>query len=398
MSRSLPRFALLLLGLLSGAALARGQDDDPSLRGKKLSEWLQMLKEDNTRREDQAVNRRRAGLLAVELIGTRRSRKVLPAIVTALREDSDERVREAAAQALARVVVKSKKDKDESVRVEQVREALAAVLKTDKSGRVREATATALGKLEEDARGAIGVLAGALKDPHPGTRTAAADSLRRLGKEAADALPELQQALQDKQLERLTRVHAALAIGRIGAPDGLTALPALKEVFANSKTPAEVRKAVAETLGRLGKEAAEAAAVLGAALTEPNSDVEVRRAAAVALDQMAPETKAALPGLKKALRDPDKFVRCQAMHALGRMGKELGADSKDVVTGLLQGLDDNVIEVRVAAIETFAALGSEGLGDDRKAVLDRLKATARESQKAVREAAQEAVKKLEGSA
>jgi HEAT repeat protein len=250
--------------------------------------------------------------------------------------------------------------------------------------------------MESEARGAAGSLAAALKDPHAGTRAAAADALRRLGPASVEALPDLQQVLADSAADRATRVQCVLAIGRIGPPEALTALGTMKEVLADVKAPTDVRKAVCETLGLLGKEAAGAAPVLGQTLTASTSDVTLRRAAAVALDELGAEGRIAIPSLKKALKDEDKFVRCHAMHVLGQYGKELGPHTRDVVTGLLQAMDDTVLEVRVAAIETLGTLGAEGLGPDTQAVMDRLADASRDSSKAVSQAAAAALKKIQG--
>jgi HEAT repeat protein len=380
--------ALLLLAL---PAPGRAADDDPVIQTKKLSEWLKMLE------SDPKPERRRAALLAVELIGPRRSRKVVPALVAALR-DAEERVREGAAAALGRIADKAvnASERADDLRLDAVRDGLATTLRGDKSARVREAAATALGRMKGEARGAVGALAAALKDANPGTRAAAADALRRLGPDAEEALPEIQQVLQDRAADRATRVQCALAVGRIGAPDALPALPGLKEVLADTRAPAEVRKAAAEALGQLGKDAAPAASALGQALTAPGTDLSVRRESAAALDAIGPEGRAALPALIQALKDEDKFVRCHSMRAIGRYGKDLGPEAKAAVTGLLRGMDDSVLDVRVAAIETLGTLGAEALGADLKAVTDRLTDATRDSQKVVSEAAATALKKIQG--
>jgi HEAT repeat protein len=382
--------ALPAVLLLTLSAVARAPEDDPVIQTKKLSEWLQMLQSDPN------ANNRLAAVLVADLAGVKRGRKVVPALLAALRDDADERVRERTAALLGRIADKLVRDKVEDFPYDPMRDGLSAAVRGDKSARVREASAIALGRMQDRAIGAVGALAIALKDASPGTRAAAADALRRLGPAARDALPEIQQVLQDKTADRATRVQCALAVGRIGAPEALAALPALKEVLADAKAPVEVRKAAAEALGQVGKDAAPAAEILGQVLTTAGTDRDVRREAAAALDAIGPDGKAALPDLIKALKDEDKFVRCHSMHAIGRYGKELGPSTKDAVEALLRCLDDSVLDVRVAAIETFGTLGADGLGNDVKAVTDRLTDATRDSQKVVSEAAAASLKKIQG--
>ncbi len=382
--------ALLFLALLAQVAPIRAEDDDPAYRGKKLSEWLDLLQNGKN------VNERRAGLIAVRLIGPRKSRKVVPALIGAVRENSEEKVRTGAALALGDIADKARPDDD--IRIDNIRDALAAALRTDKSDRVREASAKALGDMKDKARGAAGVLAVALRDPHAGTRTAAANALRKLGKDAREALADLQTALKDAKLERLTRVHCALALGRIGPADALPAVPALRDILGDPKNHEEIRKACADALGELGKEAADAAPTLGAVLTAKGTDVTLRRACADALDQMGADARPALPALRLALKDDDQHIRSRSLHAISRMGKELGDDRKTTLIGVLACMDDNVLEVRVAAIEALGNLGAaDSLGEQAKAVVNRLTEATRDPQKVISEAAQVALKKLQGT-
>ncbi len=382
--------AVPLLALLAGLSTIRAEEDDPPFRGKKLSEWVDLLQNGKNYEE------RRAGLLAVQLIGPRKSRKITPALLAALRENTEAKIRAGAASALGNIAAKAREDDD--IPLDKVRDALAAALRTDKAEHVREASARALGDMKGKAHGSAGVLAVALKDPHAGTRTAAANALRKLGKDADEALAELQTALKDAKLERLTRVYCALALGRIGPPDALPAVPALKEVLANVKNDAELRKACAQALGEMGKDAANVAPTLGVVLTARDADVPLRRACAEALDQMEADARPALPALRAALKDDDQFVRSLSLHAISRMGKELGDEHKAALLGVLACMDDNVLEVRVAAIEALGNLGAaDALGEQAKTVTNRLTEATRDPQKAVREAAQVALKKLQGS-
>jgi HEAT repeat protein len=391
MPRSLLVPALVLL--LAAAAALKAEQDDPIVQRRRLSEWLKVLQ------EDPETNHRRAALLVVQLLGPRYGRQVVPAVATALRGDREERVRAGAATVLGHLAARARKDKLDDFRYDNIRDALVTALRGDKAARVRQAGATALGRLDEDARGAVPVLASALKDKDRETRIAAADTLRGLGPYASEALPELQQVLGNAGVDQHTRALCALAIGRIGVPDGLPALSTLQEVLSNARGPKELRKAAAETLGLFGKDSAGAAAALGRVVTSGESDVMLRRAAVVALDAIGPQGRAALPALQKALRDEDRYVRCHAMHALGGYGRELGDDTRAVVGGLLRGMDDNVLDVRLAAIETLGVLGTGGagdLGEDAKAVIDRLTEATRDAQKPVREAAAAALKRLQG--
>src|SRR5437899_2194632 len=122
MSRPLTFLAVLILTVLSVPSPAAAQDDEPKFRDKTLSEWLVMLEgtreagqrrlalhalgagADHTLVWRQLTNNRRAALLVVEVAyGPAKSKKVLPALITALRNDPEESIRAGAAQALGRI-------------------------------------------------------------------------------------------------------------------------------------------------------------------------------------------------------------------------------------------------------------------------------------------------------
>jgi HEAT repeat protein len=381
--------ALFALSLLVVPA-ARADEDDPVFRGKMLSEWLQMLQ------EDKDPNHRQAAIIALQLIGPNKSRKVLPALVSALRDDGEPKVRARAGSVLGALVEKAIRDKNTDVRLPPLRDALAAAVRADKSDQVREAAARALGMFEKEGALAVSALAVALEDKHEGTRAAAADALRRIGKDAAEALPALQKVLADKTAGRLTRIQCALAIGRIGAPDGLAALSTLKEVLADTKANSEVRKAAAETLGRFGRDAADAVPTLASTLASRDSNLTLRRAVVNTLDDIGPSASEALPSLQGALKDEDKFVRSASLHTIGQLGSAIASRRKKVVDAVLTCMDDNALEVRIAAIDTLATLGPEALGDQLPGVVQRLTETMSDSEKVIRDAATQALKKLQG--
>jgi HEAT repeat protein len=412
MSRLLLVLSLPFAALLLSWSPARGaQEKEPELAGVKLSAWLNQLEKGKD-----AKQRLRAALV-VGLIGELKSPKVVPALVKALGNDDDEKVRTAAAKAIGRnvaaVFAKAREDKEEDLPTyDGARNALVDRLKGDKSDGVREACATALGEIGPDAAAAVGALAGALKAKHDGTRTAAAEALRRMGKEARPALAALEEVLADKKASDLARVHAAHALTQLGA-DGRPSLNTLKEALADKKAPPVLRLAVAGALVRMGKAGAGAAEGLGAVLDEkapapkkkpPSAEDRaaaeahkaLRRAAVTTLDALGAEAKAALPALVKALDDRDNYVRCLAMHSVAQLGKDLEDHREAALKGLRRGLKSADVEVLVSAIEAFGMMGLEGLGTEASAVAKELRAVgARDGRKAVQEALKSALEKVQ---
>src|SRR5262249_22601853 len=120
----------------------------------------------------------------------------------------------------------------------------------------------------------------------------------------------------------------------------------------------------------------------------------LRRACLTALDNFGAAARPALPQLRLGLRDKDKFIRTLSMHVIGRLGRDLGPEGKEIVKELLKITGDPGFEVRVAAIATLGNPGPDALGDELPAVLERLAELTKDTQRGVREAAEDARKKL----
>jgi HEAT repeat protein len=424
MWRRLSLSLLLPLALLTPSA-ARAADDEPVIQNKTLSEWLEMLKGDKARADrDTALfalgsaaahpgawkhqaRLREAGLLAVSLIGPQKSPKVLPALLDALHNDSDESIRRGAAQSLGRLGAKVHEDNasaSRKINLADVRDGLAVGLDKDKSPKVREACARALGLLLEEPGRTVPELAAALKDPDGATQAAAADSVRRFSESKLlaprEALPQLEAALKDPKTNTLARVRLAITIGMIGQQPATSVNPkVLIDVLNEEGTPEELRVAIVETLGRLGPALVRegdrgAVEALTKVLGDTKSALEMRRACLGALDNFGAAARPALPLLGKGLKDKDKFVRTLSMHVIGHLGRDLGPEGKEIVKELLKITGEAAFEVRVSAIETLGNLGADALGDELPAVLDRLTELTKDTQRGVREAAEEARKKL----
>jgi HEAT repeat protein len=335
---------------------------------------------------------RRIGLVGLQIIGPEKYPAGVAVIVTALQTDPEPEIRAAAAQTLAAMYEKIEKGK-----FAQAREAISLALRSDRSAQVRTAAATALGLIDpEEARSSVLLLKNALEDPSPEVVLAAADTLRRLGKEASDALPNLVKLLKDPMADPLARTQAALALGRVGPPEAVQAggVVALKETILAAETAPDLRIACVASVGFFGKDAADAVPAVGALLVLKATPLEMRRKAIDTLDQLGLDARPALQEILKATRDDDKHVRVRAIHALALMGKELGPELPTAVAAFNAALSDPAVDVRIAAINACTLLGLEGLGDSQKPILERISALTRDTQRDVADTARNALTKL----
>lgn len=400
------------LALLMGPGFSRSQDDsDKIVFKKRASEWMTILRDDKS-----TVRDKRRALIALTRAGPQ-TRKVFEGIGTALREDKEEIVRKMAARVLGELAAKGQDvERLDKVPVKPAVEALAFALKKDRSAAVKEAAAIALGrigpvglpadKFTPAAREAVPELAAALKDASPDVRAAAADALGSLGPHAGEAVPELAQALRDNKGKEGLRLrgYVVSALGRIGR-GARAAVAALVEVMDEPdvadaaadvrKTQVELRRSAIEALGVIESPAAlePLARMLDKSLAK--KDAVLSRAAVTAINQYGLERRTVLPVLVKALADPDRDVRCQAMHAVGQLGRDLGPNRRVVIGVLRKGIKDQISEVRLAAILALGELGPQIIGEDLKAVKEELRLASRTGQKAIDEAAVATLKHLD---
>lgn len=388
------RSLLVLVTLpLVAVGIGRAQEDEPTLLDVKLSDWIKRLDEGVTPKE------RRKAAIAIEQIGHAKSRRVVPALVKALRDDKDEFVRLAAARAVGRAVAKANEQareerKEELPKFETARETLVTALRFDKADAVREAAALALGDIGPDARLAASALGAALKDKQTAVVRAAVSALRRMGKEAKDAQADLAALLGNSAADVEARTDAAVVVGLL-RDDAATLVGVLKNLVADPKTDARLRRASTEALGKYGKEGAEAAVILGVLLLSKDSPPELKLAAVTSIDQFGPEGKPAIASLVRAVLDDDRAVRCLAMQTLAKLNSFLADQRKPAIVNLLKSLDDSNAEVIVTALETLGNFAAEGLAGDADEVVKKIDAViAREGRKSLQEAARAARDKI----
>ena len=360
----LPR--LVLLVLVAVPAVASSQDN--TYGGRTSGEWLMMLK------EDKESKRRRAAVIVLEVFGPK-VRGVVPGLCEALEKDAEPELRREVALLLGRMGPDAKEAVPH----------LAEALKKDKVDGVREAAALALSeKLSSFAYEHVLVLGTALKDPHAGTRAAAAMALNAFGDKARLALPQIMDVAKDKKADRLPRLYAVQIVSRLQTDQPETG-SLLVDIVNDGAAPATLRSAAAEGLGRREKTAKEELHALTKLLTE--KPVELRRAAATALAKLGEQAAPVWPQIQPRLADEDNTVRFQLIRVAGGAARE----HKEALEALGQlTLKDAHVENRLAAIGELGQLGSAA--GAVAAVLEGI--ATQDARAAIREAAAAALKRI----
>jgi HEAT repeat protein len=331
--------ALLISSSVPLAAQEKKKDPlDELILGKSVGDWIKIL------RTHENPKFRRAALIALEASDTA-GRTGLPALLAAIEKDKEPQVRQEAVMLLGRLGPETR----------GAIKALVESLQTDKADEVREAAASAIGtKFTKQAEDYINVLADALKDPHVGTRVAVAGALRNMGESAKPAFPALLEAARNPKENPQVRAAAVLVVSRYGKDNPQT-LPLLLELLKSTDTPAALREAAADGLGRSGSDSSEVVLTLSQTLTDKN--IELRKASAVALGSLGVKAKSAWPTIKERLSDAkeDSGIR----NNLVRLAGVLARSNTDAIKALTDvAKDDKSTENRIAAIQELGELAS----------------------------------------
>lgn len=284
------------------------------------------------KKDDKARVRQAAAAALGEL--SEEAKVAVPALASAL-DDKETSVRIAAALALAEFS-------------EDGTPAIPALAKSlqDEDPKIRSAAIKALVYIGKPARGE---LAKAIKSPHPEVRLPALKAIIDAGgDEAKAAVPLVAAGLKDKNAA--TRKEAAESLKLFGA-DAKPALPALTLALKDEST--DVRLRSVECLANIGKPAADA---LVTALKNDNDDV--REKATTAIGELAPEVPAAIPVLADIIQNEKSGpTRHSAVTALTRYGPAARPAIKPLLA-LLRETDD---AMRERAHKALAAIGADAV-------------------------------------
>ena len=132
---------------------------------------------------------------------------------------------------------------------------------------------------------------------------------------------------------------------------GLPAVPALIEALKHKVS--DVKSNAAKALGLIGPAAKDAIPNLIVNLHDKND--EVREFSVIAIGEIGPSAKDAVPALIEAfLNDEDSWIRSEAKEALGYIGPA----AKEAIPALNKLLDDENPDVREAAKEAIKKIES----------------------------------------
>lgn len=222
-----------------------------------------------------------------------------PTLGTLLKNDKDERVRRQAAAALGEISPKG------------AAPVLAAALMDDSAG-VRSAAAEALAKLGREAAPALGALAAALKDNQQDVRLGALKAITAIGPEAKAVLPQIHSALKER--DRETRLLALEAVAVIGAEDAKTI-----EILVDLVQEKDLRRNVAAVIARIGKATVP---VLVKKLGNPGK-TEAKVGIIFALGELGPDARGAWKALQREFQaNPHPDVRKAILEAGRKIDKQ----------------------------------------------------------------------------
>jgi HEAT repeat protein len=292
----------------------------------------------------------------------------LPVLIRALRsEHATERLR--AAKALGRLGWLA-------------REALPALVRTlnDADNKVREAAASAVGLMGPDA---LPTLVGMLGHSDKYVRRKAVWAMGKLGPLARPALPSLCQSLKDA--DPRTASGAAQAIGNMGA-DGADGVGPLSEAMRG--TNIVLCRLAAKALSQIGPPAL---STLIAHLQ--HTDPFVRGESALALGWMGSAAQSAVPLLARVLRGPESSLTRTPPPSSFTPTSIPPPDSATITPIQMPPADGQVAEVNC---RVYAAQALGRLGPAAAAALTELREAAANGPEAVRLAAQQAVRQIQG--
>jgi HEAT repeat protein len=343
----------LVIGIML-AATGLSSADDSVYEGKTLKQWVGEL-------EARDAKARLWAIMTIAEIGPDAHQAVPPLIECF--KDKRERLRYKASEAVGKIGPKAipllvKSLESDNVHVRRwsayalgemhagAKEAIPALLEAvkDQDSKVRAAAVAALGAMGPAAKTAIPAGTRLLRDEDSAVRRSAAVALWYIDRRVDGTLNNLIEGIRDDDHDPVDRIECIQIIGTM-APKSKRAVGSLVQVLADRRP--EIRVASAKALLQLGPEAvSRAITYLVRMIIDKKTGNDDRRAAGDALVEIGAD---AVEGMLRLLRDDDPDVRELGAVLLGRMATR----AKAAITPLTRALNDDEDSVRQAAGEAL---------------------------------------------
>ncbi len=375
--------SVAIFGLAHSSVRAEDKDD-PSVDGKKASEWIESIT------KDESARKRALAVEALTKIWTEKHHdQALFYIGRALRVDPSAAVRSQAAMAIGGIrelEIRYLIEKKENLGIKDLVDAMG----TEKESRVRKEIARAIGRFPLVAKMAVVQLTGALKDPEAATRAAVAEAIGVTGSDGKSAAAGLAPLLADE--DKTVKRAVVISLGRISPEGASTIADTMAKMLATEKD-ADMRIELVTSIGLLGEKSPTVVAGLTTLLSDP--DDELRRRVVRTLGNFGTAAAPAIDTLYKvAGSDKLKDIRVDAIHGLGSALGPAGVKTR--VKDMLALLMDPEYEVRLAVVEEVGSLGNELIEDQE--TIKALRVRLSDSHLKVRDAVKVALNKIEKKA
>jgi len=283
----------------------------------------------------------------------------------------------------------AKSDPGDKAMVQRAVDLIVAGFKS-KDEHLRRMAANAAIEFDVPAKDVVPALVDALSDEDPDVVLNAIDALAEFGSEA---LVRVDESLKNKKL----RPYAILLIRRLG-DDAASAVPALIEALkqeAETEDDLMFRREVQFALAAIGPKSQPAVAVLLSSLKSDRE--EIRASACFALGRIGPSAVQAVRSLLDLESDESEMVQLAALFALVKIQPDVPTLARRAAVGLMKALGSEDERYRAGAALALGELSKE-LGElGRRAIprLEQLRDDENESP-LVRDMAAEALEKFKG--
>jgi HEAT repeat protein len=220
-------------------------------------------------------------------------------------------------------------------------------------------------------------------------RTAAANTLGKMGMDARSIVPELIHILNDTRRAYPFALDDALvrAMGKIGLP----ARPAIPALVRNKGMDHDLDRQIHDTVVQILDAVHLSEDVAALVHLLKSTDVGERLRAAKKLAAFGVAARGAIPALNQALNDPDRDVSRQALHALQAIRPGLIPD-KATLGVYIRDLTDADESIRLRAAKSLGKFGAAA-----RAAVPALQAVTRnDTDEDVRRVAGDAITRIQG--